>query len=131
MNTRESATNPPELSMLTRRANLDRMPREEFDIVVVAGGVVRGRGRVLTPPRAGYESRSSKRGILPAARAPGLQSLSTADCDTSLGCNWAWYVNPYSKERYFSEWPHTSRASFRLLFRSTSHRRAPRWARTN
>src|SRR5215813_12713033 len=46
MNTRESATNPPELSMLTRRANLDRMSREEFDIVVIGGGIT-GAGVAL------------------------------------------------------------------------------------
>src|SRR5262244_2785485 len=73
MNTRESATNPPELSMLTRRANLDRMSREEFDIVVIGGGItgagvaldaaLRGLRVALVERRdfaSGTSSRSSK-----------------------------------------------------------------------
>src|SRR5262249_47103430 len=73
MNTREGATNPPELSMLTRRANLDRMSREEFDIVVIGGGITgagvaldaaaRGLRVALVEKRdfaSGTSSRSSK-----------------------------------------------------------------------
>src|SRR5262249_34408340 len=46
MTTIESAPTPPELSMRTRRSNLDRMSREEFDVAVIGGGIT-GAGVAL------------------------------------------------------------------------------------
>src|SRR5262244_2636823 len=61
MTTIESAPAPPELSMLTRRSNLDRMSREEFDVAVIGGGIT-GAGVALDAASRGLRVALVERG---------------------------------------------------------------------
>src|SRR5262244_961996 len=61
MTTIESAPAPPELSMLTRRSNLDRMSREEFDVAVIGGGIT-GAGVALDAASRGLRTALVEKG---------------------------------------------------------------------